>query len=311
MGRNGKINGRAGKIEKASRGLTEPASGDIPVVKTYKIFVGGKFPRSESGRYYPLTDRKGRVVANVCLCSRKDFRDAVVAARAAQPGWASRSAYNRGQVLYRLAEMLEGRSAQLADELVATGVPVAQARREVRLSVDRTLYYAGWCDKYQQVFSAVNPVASSHFNFSVPEPMGVVAAVAPQAPALAGLLGVILPAIAGGNSVVALVSRDHALACVSLAEALATSDLPGGVVNLLTGESGELLEHFAGHMDVNVLVLCDLSAKQVQFARAAATVNLKRVIVPAAVDWMSAGADDPYRILDLQEIKTTWHPVGL
>ncbi|HZZ41926.1 MAG TPA: aldehyde dehydrogenase family protein, partial [Tepidisphaeraceae bacterium] len=201
----------------------------LPVLKTHKIFVGGKFPRTESGRYYVLKDGKGRPLGNICDCSRKDFRDAVIVARNAQSGWAGRSAYNRGQVLYRIAEMLEGRIAQFVEELVSQGVATAAARREVEGAIDRVLYYAGWADKYQQVFSSVNPVASSHFNFSVLEPTGVVAVICPEQESLLGLVSVVMPAIVGGNAVVALASTGKPLAAVTLGEVLATSDLPGGV----------------------------------------------------------------------------------
>ncbi len=283
----------------------------LPVLKTYKIYVNGKFPRTESGRYYLLQSPTGEPLANLCQCSRKDFRDAVVAARSAQPGWASRSAYNRAQILYRIAEMLEARSAQFIDELRLLGVPASAATNEVALSIDRFLYYAGWCDKYQQVFSSVNPVASSHFNFSMLEPTGVVSILAPQDTALIGLVSTIAPTIAGGNTAIALAPRDLPLCAVTLGEVLATSDLPPGVVNLLTGDRSELLEHFASHMDVNATLYCGDDMKDLASVRMNGALNVKRVIAHDRADWMSAQAQSPYFILDAQEVKTTWHPVGI
>jgi acyl-CoA reductase-like NAD-dependent aldehyde dehydrogenase len=291
--------------------MAEGSPARLPVLKTYKIYVGGKFPRTESGRYYVLKDTRDRGLANVCLCSRKDFRDAVVAARGAQSSWASKSAYNRGQVLYRIAEMLEGRAAQFVEELTQTGATPAVARAEVELSVDRLLYYAGWADKYQQVFSSVNPVASSHFNFSVLEPTGVASILAPEDTGLIGLISVIAPAVVGGNAVIALASTSKPLPAVTLAEVLATSDLPGGVVNLLTGQRKELIEHFASHMDVNATVYCGRDAAEFATVRTKAAGNVKRAIAYDRADWTTSDAQSPYFILDTQEVKTTWHPVGI
>lgn len=310
---NGRSNGHLAPARRSTgRSPVESASpaGRLPVLKTYKLFIGGKFPRTESGRYYPLKHPDGRTLANVCLGSRKDVRDAVVAARAAQAGWAKRTAYNRAQVLYRIAEMLEGRAAQFADELTQCGVSPAAARREVQLSVDRTLYYAGWADKYQQVFSCVNPVASSHFNFSLLEPTGVVGVLAPESPALLGLISTVMPAVCGGNAVVALASHGAPLPAVTLAEVLATSDLPGGVINLLTGRRDELAEHFASHMDVNAVITCgdaDIDPRALQHR---AADNMKRVVRWDRHDWLADDAQSPYFIADTQEVKTTWHPVG-
>jgi acyl-CoA reductase-like NAD-dependent aldehyde dehydrogenase len=289
------------------------------VLKTYKIYVGGKFPRTESGRYYLLKNAKGEPLANVCLCSRKDFRDAVVAARAAQSGWAKRSAYNRAQILYRIAEMLEGRTSQFVDELASSGVATsgsgelsrAVAMSEVQTSIDRVLYYAGWADKYQQVFSSVNPVASSHFNFSLLEPTGVVSILAPEESGLLGLISTVIPAICGGNTCIALASTSKPLPAVTLGEVLATSDLPGGVVNLLTGQRKELLDHFATHMDVNALVYCGRDANERAAVRTKAAANVKRVVPYDRSDWTGEDAQSPYFILDTQEVKTTWHPVGI
>lgn len=223
----------------------------LEVLKTYKIYIGGQFPRTESGRTYIATNAKGEMLANVCLSSRKDFRDAVGSARGAFGGWSGRASFNRGQILYRVAEMLEGRKAQFVDELMKQGSSKGNAEAEVNLSIDRLIYYSGWCDKYQQIFSAVNPVASSHFNFSVLEPMGVVAAIAPQGTSLIGLVSIMAPIIAGGNTCVMLASETKPLCAVTFAEVLNSSDLPGGVVNILTGKVSELLPFFADHMDVN------------------------------------------------------------
>ena len=300
-------NGHA-EVEEVSASAT---SARLPVLKTYKIYIGGKFPRTESGRYYLLKNAKGEALANICLSSRKDFREAVVAARAAQSSWAGKSAYNRGQILYRIAEMLEGRAAQFVDELTQTGSTAAAARAEVERSIDRVLYYAGWADKYQQIFSSVNPVSSSHFNFSLLEPTGVVSILAPQETGLIGLISTIAPTIVGGNTCIALASTAKPLAAVTLAEVLATSDLPGGVVNILTGERKELLEHFASHMDVNATVYCGRDTNELAAVRTKAANNVKRAISYDRQDWMTDAAQSPYFILDTQEVKTTWHPVGV
>lgn len=282
----------------------------VPVTKTYKIYIGGKFPRTESGRYFALEDAKGRVIANVCRSSRKDFRNAVVAARKASAGWAATNAYLRGQILYRIAEMLEGRREQFIDELVAQGSSKRKAKTEVETSIDRLIYYAGWSDKYQQVFSAVNPVSSSHFNFSVLEPTGVVAILAPEANGLLGLVSNIAPAIVGGNTCVVLASSGQPLSAVSFAEVVNSSDVPGGVVNLLTGYRDELLGQFASHMDVNAVIYCDDDDGAGATIQAEAAANLKRVCARTDRDWLAAGANDPYLIRETQEVKTTWHPIG-
>jgi acyl-CoA reductase-like NAD-dependent aldehyde dehydrogenase len=282
----------------------------LSVLKTYKVYIGGKFPRGESGRFDQIKDARGKPYANYCLCSRKDFRDAVVAARSAQSGWAKRSAYNRAQILYRIAEMLEGRKAQFVDELVTLGGAASAARNEVQATVDRLVYYAGWADKYQQVFSSVNPVASSHFNFSILEPTGVVAILAPQSPALLGLVSLIAPAIVGGNSVVALASTANPLSAVTFSEVLATSDLPGGVVNLLTGKRADLLEHMATHLDVNAVVDASADVTEKKDLQQRAATNVKRVSFPKIADYFAESAQSPYLILDTQEVKTTWHPIG-
>jgi acyl-CoA reductase-like NAD-dependent aldehyde dehydrogenase len=281
----------------------------LEVLKTYKIYIGGQFPRTESGRYYVATNSKKENLANVCLGSRKDFRDAVVAARNAFGGWSGRAAFNRGQILYRIAEMLEGRKAQFIDELMKQDSTKAQAENEVNLCIDRLIYYSGWCDKFQQLFSSVNPVASSHFNFSVPEPTGVVAAIAPQNDSLLGLVSVIAPIIAGGNTGIVLASTAKPLCAVTFAEVLNSSDLPGGVVNILTGKVAELVPFFADHMDVNATVYCETDAATQKMIKEKASLNVKRVVLYDKVKWASASGQSPYFIMDLQEIKTTWHPI--
>ncbi len=280
----------------------------IEVLKTYKIYIGGQFPRTESGRYYALTNKKNEPIANVSLSSRKDFRNAVVAARGAFGGWSSRPAFNRGQILYRIAEMLEGRKEQFVHELIQQGSTPKAAAAEVMQSIDRLVYYIGWCDKYQQMFGTVNPVASSHFNFSVPEPTGVVAVIAPEDSSLLGLVSVIAPVIAGGNSCVVLASNSLPLCSITFAEVLATSDVPGGVVNILTGTSSELAAHFSNHMDVNAVVYCRADEAEMKLIAQNASLNVKRALVWNK-DWSKSENEHPYLIIDLQETKTTWHPI--
>jgi acyl-CoA reductase-like NAD-dependent aldehyde dehydrogenase len=262
----------------------------LPVRKTYKLFIGGAFPRSESGRTYEAQSQ------NVARASRKDARDAVSAARAAQPRWAAQTPYNRGQVLYRIAEMMEARVAEFA-ELVG-------GRDEVERAIDRWVWYAGFADKLSQVLGSANPVAGPYFNFTVPEPTGVVAVVAPEAPALLGLVSRVAPALVGGNAVVAIASERSPLAAIELAEALATSDLPGGAVNLLTGQRAELAPWLASHMDVNAIDLTGAEGQAAELERAAAD-NVKRVVRGAA-DGQSL-----YEISAFLELKTIWHPIGL
>lgn len=282
----------------------------LDVMKTYKLYVDGKFPRTESGRYYVLKDAEGKSVANVCRGSRKDFRDAVVAARKAQPAWAAKSAYNKGQILYRIAEMLEGRKAQFVAELILQGSTQMEAEQEVNLSIDRLLYYAGWSDKYIQVFSSVNPVESSHFNFSLPEPMGVISILSPENFGLIGLVSTIAPAIVGGNTVVILASKEKPLSAVTFGEVLNSSDVPAGVVNILTGFRSELLSHFSNHMDVNACVYCGNEEEEIKKIKINSSLNVKRAVINATNDWMKENFQGPYQIMDLQEIKTTWHPIG-
>lgn len=282
----------------------------VPVAKTYKIYIDGKFPRTESGRYFTLEDGRGRVVANVCRGSRKDFRNAIVAARKAQAGWAGASAYLRGQILYRIAEMLEGRREQFIAELKLQGMTQRAALKEVDASIDRLIYFAGWADKYQQVFSAVNPVASSHFNFSVLEATGVVSIIAPDDSGLLGLISNVAPTIVGGNTCVVLASESMPLSAVSFAEVLHASDVPAGVVNILTGLRSELTEQFASHMDVNAIVFCDGKRDTARMIQEAASDNIKRVVARGDMDWHSDSSQHPYLIRDTQEVKTTWHPIG-
>jgi acyl-CoA reductase-like NAD-dependent aldehyde dehydrogenase len=302
-------------IKKSSLSISEnglekkPSSKRLEVLKTYKIYINGQFPRTESGRYYTPANAAGKKLANICLGSRKDFRDAVVAARGAFGKWADRAAFNRGQILYRIAEMLEGRKAQFIDELIQQDSTKAKAEKEVNLAIDRLIYYAGWCDKFQQLFSSVNPVASSHFNFSVPEPTGVVSIISPQDSSLLGLVSVIAPIITGGNTCVALASETKPLCAVTFSEVLNSSDLPGGVVNILTGKVNELASWFVDHMDVNATIYCEKDSSVQKMIREKSALNLKRVVFHDKVDWYSPGGQSPYFIMDTQEIKTTWHPV--
>jgi acyl-CoA reductase-like NAD-dependent aldehyde dehydrogenase len=282
----------------------------LPVRKTYKLYIGGAFPRSESGRSYPVTSPDGRLLAHAAQASRKDVRDAVVAARKAFPGWSSATAYNRGQVLYRVAEMLEGRREQFALEVAAAeGGTLDSARRQVGDAIDRWVYYAGWADKYAQVAGNTDPVAGPYFTFSLPEPTGVVGVLAPQESTLLGLVSVLAPVITTGNTAVVVAAERHPLPAVSLAEVLATSDLPGGVVNLLTGRTSELAPWLAGHRDVNALDLTGAAPGERAELQRAAAENVKRVYVPRDVDW----GRDPgtSRLAPFVEIKTVWHPIGV
>ena len=303
------------EIKKSSLSISEnglekkTSSKRLEVLKTYKIYVGGQFPRTESGRYYTPTNAYGKKLANVCLSSRKDFRDSVVAARSAYGGWSTRAAFNRGQILYRMAEMLEGRKAQFIEELIQQDSSKGKAEKELNLAIDRLIYYAGWCDKYQQLFSAVNPVASSHFNFSVPEPTGVVSIIAPQNDSLLGLVSVIAPVIAGGSTCVVLASETKPLCSVTFAEVLNSSDLPGGVVNILTGKVSELATWFVDHMDVNATIFCENDSELKKMMQEKSAMNLKRIFFYDKIKWNTNQGQSPYFILDTQEIKTTWHPV--
>jgi acyl-CoA reductase-like NAD-dependent aldehyde dehydrogenase len=288
--------------------MSEQTRPRLSVRKTYKLFIGGAFPRSESGRSYVVNDAKGRFVANASRASRKDVRDAVTAARKAFGGWAGRTPHNRGQILYRVAEMLEGRSAQFIDQLRATGMAKGAAAAEVDAAIDRWVWYAGWADKIGAVAGAANPVAGPFFNFSTPEPTGVTGAVAPDSPLL-GLVSVLAPIIVTGNTAVVVASQPAPLPAITLAEVLATSDLPGGVVNLLTGHREELAPWLASHMDLNALDLAGVPESAVPALEEAAAENLKRVLRPGGGDWTT----DPgtTRLTAFLETKTVWHPVGV
>lgn len=279
----------------------------VEILKTYKIYIGGAFPRTESGRYYTPLNKKGEGIGNMCLSSRKDVRNAVTAARLAFGSWSERSAFNRGQILYRIAEMLEGRKEQFISELQKQGSTKAEAEKEVILAIDRIVYYAGWCDKYNQVLSAVNPVSSSHFNFTTCESMGIVGVLAPQTTSLIGLVSLLIPAICSGNTAVLIASEKLPLCAITFAEVLNSSDVPGGVVNILTGKTEELLPVLAAHMDVNALISESLGSMEIETAKAAVD-NLKRKFTYNA-DWSSEKSQGLYYISDCLELKTTWHPI--
>ena len=305
--------------------MSDSPSDRLDVRKTYKLYIGGKFPRSESGRVYPALDAHGHLLAQAAQGSRKDLRDAVVAARKAFAGWSTATAYNRGQVLYRVAEMLEGRRAQFADEVAAAeGVSARAAARVVSDSVDRWVWYAGWADKYAQIAGSTNPVSGPYFSFSLPEPTGVVGVFAPQTSSLLGLVSVLAPVLATGNTAVVVCSQDRPLPAVSLAEVLATSDLPGGVVNVLTGLTDELAPWLAAHRDVNALDLTGVAPGARADLQRAAADTVKRVYIPGhiipsdtipsdtvpsdTVDWdVDPGTE---RLAAFVETKTVWHPIG-
>ena len=290
------------------------SSARIDVRKTYKLYIGGAFPRSESGRSYVVNDSLGKFLANASQASRKDARDAVGAARKAFGGWSGRTAYNRGQVVYRIAEVLEGRRAQFVDDVQRSeGLTKRQAENTVNLSIDRLVWYAGWTDKVAQVVGGTNPIAGPYFNFSVPDPTGVVAVIAPQESSLLGLVSVVAPVIVTGNTVVVVTSFERPLPAITLSEVLATSDVPGGVVNMLTGSAAEVAPWLASHMDVNAIDLAGIDdAELARSLEESAAENLKRVSRPGAfgtTDW----ADDPGmgRMTTFLETKTVWHPIGI
>ena len=286
----------------------------LQVQKTYKLYIGGKFVRSESGRVSPARSSDSSIVANFSRASRKDFRDAVVAARTAVGGWAKQSAYLRGQILYRAAEMLEMRQAELAAEVArADGARRGQAEEETAVAIDRLVHYAGWTDKFSQLFSSVNPVASSHFNFTMPEATGVVVVVCPDEPSLVAMVSLVAPVILAGNTAVVLTSNTKPLPALTFSEIIATSDLPLGVVNVLAGQRAELAQHIASHMDVNAIV--DGSGEELvgrQLQRGGG-FNVKRYVRRelTASEWHGDKAENPYWILDTVEMKTAWHPIGL
>ena len=295
------------------------AAGRLPVLRTYKLYVGGAFPRTESGRTYLVSGAAGEPLANACRASRKDLRDAVRAARAAAPGWAGRTAMNRGQILYRVAEVLEGRADQfVAEVMAAEGVRVGEARAIVGRAVDRWVWYAGWTDKISQVLGAANPVAAPYFNFTIPEPTGVVGAVAPERSSLLGLVSRLAPVLAGGNVAVVLASESRPLPSITLAEVLATSDVPGAVVNILTGQRRELVPVLASHEDVDALDGWGIPDGLRTAAETAAADSVKRVarrpagVGDAEFDWLDdRAAERPEWIASFLEAKTVWHPIGV
>ena len=289
---------------------TENGDGRLRVRKTYKLAIGGAFPRSESGRSYPVHDSSGELLAHAAQASRKDVRDAVVAARKAFPGWSRATAYNRGQVIYRIAEMLEGRRDQFAAEVAAAeGCSTDDALELVDASIDRVVWYAGWADKFAQVAGSANPIAGPYFNFSIPEPTGVVAIMASQESSLLGLVSALAPVLCTGNTAVVVTSQARPLPAVSLSEVLATSDLPGGVANILTGFTAELGPWLASHRDVNAIDLTGVARDERVALQQAAADNVKRVYAPAEVDF----ADEPGtgRLTAFVETKTVWHPIGV
>lgn len=282
--------------------------GRVDILKTYKIFIGGKFLRTESGRFLEITSKDKELLFNICLSSRKDFKNAVVEARNIQKEWDNATSLNRGQVLYRIAEMIEGRKSQFIEELMITGFSKLMAKQEVEKSIDRLIYYAGWSDKYQQIFSSINPVASHHFNFSLLQSVGVVAIVAPNESPLLGLISLIAPTIVGGNSCVVLASETNPMISISFAEVLNISDVPNGVVNILTGKREELINYFASHMDVNSIIYCGVNKDEIKIIDNMSVENLKRVNIYNRKDWSNENSQSPYFIERSQEIKTIWHP---
>jgi acyl-CoA reductase-like NAD-dependent aldehyde dehydrogenase len=286
----------------------------LSVRKTYKLYINGEFPRTESGRYYAVKSKGGDLLANACRGSRKDLRNAIVAARKAVSGWSGKTAYNRGQILYRIAEVCESRAQELIDELRRQGSTAADARKELDRVIDRWVYYAGWSDKYPQVFGSVNPVAGPYYNFTVPEPTGVVGVVAPEEPSLLGLVSRIAPAIVGGNTVVAITSESRPLAAITLGEIFETSDVPAGVVNLISGLKSELVPWLASHMDVNAIDTTGVADGAIAGVQKTAAENVKRVVHFNAgkIGWDDATrSQSPYAIFDFQEMKTVWHPIGM
>jgi len=302
-----------------------PGQNRLPVQKTYKLFIGGKFVRGENGRILPARGKGGALLANFCRASKKDFRDAVLAARNAFPNWSKQSAYLRGQILYRAAEMLETRRGELQNEIARSdgstrpaSAKSATAGRstsssETTLAIDRLVHFAGWTDKFTQIFGAVNPVASSHFNFTIPEPTGVVVVICPDEPPLLAFVSLVMPVILSGNCAVVLVSTTKPLAALTFSEIIATSDLPPGVINVLAGDRAELAPHIASHMDVNAIVDGSSDAKLGAELQRGGELNVKRYARRdlSGQMWRGAEAENPYWILDTVEMKTAWHPIGL
>ena len=277
----------------------------IDVSKTYKLFIGGAFPRSESGRVYEIKGANKKFIANPSLASRKDLRDAVVAAKAAQPGWANATAFNRGQILYRIAEIMEGRSEQFVDEICALeGVTSKVAKTQVEAAIDTWVWYSGWCDKLSSVTGSLNQVSGPFYNFTTPEPLGVVAIFAESKPSLLGVVRTLAPVLAGGNSAVLIASENYPLPAITLSEALATSDVPGGVVNILTGKSAELAPWVGSHMEIDGVDVAGLSKKQEEELKLVGADNLKRI-------FRFNPDNHPERILSFMEQKTVWHPIGI
>jgi acyl-CoA reductase-like NAD-dependent aldehyde dehydrogenase len=286
----------------------------LNIRKTYKLYINGEFPRTESGRSYAVRSKGGDLIANASRGSRKDLRNSVAAARKALSGWSGKTAYNRGQILYRIAEVCEARAAELTDELRRQGSTAADARKEVNAVIDRWVYYAGWSDKFAQFAGSVNPVAGPYYNFTVPEPTGVVGIVAPETPALLGLVSRIAPAIVGGNTVLAISSEARPLAAMTLGEVFETSDVPAGVINLISGLKTELLPWLAAHMDVNAIDLSGATLDSIPALETSAAENVKRVVRfdADAIGWDDARrSQSPYEILAFQELKTVWHPMGM
>jgi len=286
----------------------------LNIRKTYKLYINGEFPRTESGRFYAVTGKGGELLANASRGSRKDLRNAVAAARKAQSGWSGKTAYNRGQILYRIAEVCEARASELIDELRQQGTSATDARKELDQVIDRWVYYAGWSDKYAQLFGSVNPVAGPYYNFTVPEPTGVVGVIAPEQPPLLGLVSRIAPALVGGNTVVAVTPEARPLAAITLGEIFQTSDVPGGVINLISGLKSELVPWLASHMDVNAIDTTGLSAEGIAAVQKTAAENVKRVVHfdAEAIGWNDGRrSQGPYAIFDFQEAKTVWHPIGM
>tara|TARA_X000001036_G_scaffold89512_1_gene81819 strand:+ start:8793 stop:9638 length:846 start_codon:yes stop_codon:yes gene_type:complete len=279
-------------------------SGKIPIAKTYKLFINGAFPRSESGRTFSVDNPEGELIANVSQASRKDFREAVRAARSAQSPWASRTAYNRGQILYRVAEMLESRKIEFVELLKNIGLNSKAAKSEVEEAIHRWVWYAGWSDKYSQVLGSVNPVSGPYFNFTVPEPTGVVGIIAPAEPSMMGLVSRLAPAIVSGNTVVVVSQGQSSLTSITIGEVLATSDVPEGVVNILTGDQSELLPWMIGHMDVNAVDISGISPETDHTLLEEASLNVKRVVSRKVEE------ESLELISDFLEMKTIWHPVG-
>lgn len=277
----------------------------LDVKKTYKLFIDGAFPRSESGRTYEVKGAKGGFVANAALASRKDLRDAVVAARAAHGGWAGATAFNRGQILYRIAEMMEGRTSQFVDEIVALeGLTPTAARKQVEQAIDLWVWYSGWCDKIGAIYGSTNAVSGSFYNFTIPESLGVVATFAPAKPSLLGAVQALAPVLAAGNSAILIASEKSPLSAITLSEVIATSDVPKGVINILTGSSSELAPWIGSHMDIDGVDASGLTAAQEKDLRIAGAENLKRI-------FRFKEAQSPQRVLSFMENKTVWHPIGI